>query len=115
MNYANFMPARGRARIDGGGSATIFSATSGGKWVCQTGMVGWQNAATSITVALYEIDATNSAVVFSFSTSATSGLQQVYFGEMGQLASVTNTRMILNTGAITGSVWGAFSGYYQGF
>jgi hypothetical protein len=108
-------PARARLKIDGGGSSTAFASTSGARWVLQAGVFAWANLLNSCTITLYEFNATNSSAFFTFMTSATSGFYSYYLGDHGiQASSSYSSRMVFNTGAITGTVCGMFSGYYTG-
>jgi hypothetical protein len=114
MNILNFPPARGKANIDGGGSATAFSAVTGARWVLTHGFISWANVTSSVTVSLYEIDAANSGVLSLFMVSTTSGFININLGEIGVQASTTGTRLMFNTGAIAATIAGLFAGYYTG-
>lgn len=94
-----------------GESATLITMTAGQKWVLDCFTFGWCSMVDSTTMSLYEIDATNSSVYFSTMLSATSGFGSLYFG--GALASATNTRLVVNTGA-TLSLWGVGTGWTLG-
>ena len=108
-------PARARLKIDGGGSSTAFSAVVGARWVLQAGVFAWANLLNSCTITLYEFNATNSSAFFTFMASATSGFRSYNLGEHGiQASSSYSSRMVFNTGAVTGTVCGLFSGYYTG-
>lgn len=106
--------ANGKPKIDGGGSATAFAAVAGARWNLCNGTYFWANMDTSATVSVYEIDSSNSTVIVTFMTSATTGIYSTEFGDHGFQASQTNTRLMFNTGAVAGTIGGIFTGFYTG-
>ena len=114
MDYNNFPRARGVAATDGGGSATLFSALTGGRWNVMNGTISFVNMVNSCTISLYELDSTDSARIVDFMSSATSGSFIFQAGPIGIAASVTSSRFVLITGAVTGTICAVFSGYYTG-
>lgn len=116
MDIYNHPAIRGVAVADVAGSATIFSASSGGKWNVMNGTISFVNMTNSCTIALYEIDATNSAPIITFMSSATSGSIPFIVGPPGIVASATNSRfvLIIGTNSAAGSVGAVFSGYGTG-
>jgi hypothetical protein len=108
-------PARGHPNLDGGGSATAFSAVSGSRWVLQGGAIGWQNMAAIATISLIELDTTNSGVIFTFVASLSNGIANFFLGEHGMQASSSySSRLVMNAGAVAGTITGMFTGYYTG-
>jgi hypothetical protein len=114
MNYPIQNPARGRVFIDGGGSATAFAGVAGSRWVLTNGFIAWQNVVASVTFLLYEIDSTNSNPFIQLTMSTTGGFCSMELGDVGNQASTTGTRLMMNTGAVVGTFTAVFSGYYTG-
>jgi hypothetical protein len=107
-------PARGRAILDGGGSVTAFAASTGNRWVLTHAALAYCGVAGSVTVALYDIDGTNSNVIWQGNISATVGSFAINLGLVGNQASATATRLMLYMGAVAGTLTGLFAGYYTG-
>lgn len=114
MNIYQFPRAFGKVAVDGGGSATVFSALAGGRWNLLAGELGYTSLLNSCTVSLYEIDSSQSSVYFRTMTSATSGVLHFNYGPIGAQASATTSRLVIEIGTYVGSFHGAFSGYYVG-
>jgi hypothetical protein len=107
-------PARGRVYLDGGGSATAFAATTGNRWVLTHAALAYSQMVPSATVALYEIDGTNSNVIWQGNVSATVGSFAINLGLVGNQASATATRLMVYAAAVAGTITGLFAGYYTG-
>jgi len=114
MNFPIQSPARGRVFIDGGGSATAFAGVAGSRWVLTQGFVAWQNVIASVTFALYEINDSQSNAFIQLVMSTTGGFCNFDMGDVGNQASTTGTRLIVNTGSVVGTFTGIFAGYYTG-
>lgn len=115
MNIGNQSVLYSRVKIDGGGSSTVFASATGSRWVLQNAVIGWANMLNSATISLYEFNATNSTQFFQFMVSATSGIQGIYFGELGcQASSSYSSRLVFNTASVAGTVCGVFSGFQTG-
>lgn len=115
MDTGNHSPLRARLKIDGGGSSTAFASATGSRWVWTAGNITWANLDTSCTFSLYEFNATNSAQFWQFLATATNGIVNIEFGDIGiQASSSYSSRMVFNTGAVAGTVCGLFVGYQTG-
>jgi hypothetical protein len=78
------------------------------------GFISWANLLSTVTVSLFEMDASQSAVFMTLMVSATSGYVPIVLGDVGFQASVAASRMFINTGPIAGTFTAFFSGYYTG-
>jgi hypothetical protein len=107
-------PARGKVYIDGGGSATAFVAQTGGRWVLTHAAMAYSQMVASATIALYEINSTDSNVIWQGNISATVGFANINLGDVGCQASATGTRLMMYTAAVAGTFTGIFAGYYTG-
>jgi hypothetical protein len=114
MDVFQYTPARGRVKIDGGGSATAFGLIAGARWVLTAAAIFWANLTSSVTVSLYDIDSTNSSQFVQFMASSTNGFCQMALEDTGIQASATGTRLVFNTGAVAGTFTALFTGYYTG-
>jgi hypothetical protein len=67
------------------------------------------------TISLMELDTTNSSVLWTFVASLSNGATHFFLGEHGlQASSSYSSRLLLNAGAVAGTISGMFCGYYTG-
>lgn len=115
MDVGAYSPLNARVKIDGGGSSTVFGSATGSRWNLKSALVGWSNLDTSVTISLYEFNATNSTQFFQFMATATHGIVDFAFPDFGvQASSSYASRLVFNVGAVAGTVCGLFVGYQTG-
>lgn len=101
-----------RLTINGAGSSSIATMTSGLRWNLYTVNLGWNALTTTCTFNLYEIDDSQSSIFFGFGISTSSGYANLFVG--GVAASATNTRLMANVSGASGTVHAMFTGWTSG-
>jgi hypothetical protein len=115
MDFTKFDRLNAYCSISGSVSAVLFASMSGARWNLVAYQIAYCAISAASTFTLTERDATNSANIFTFKTTLTSGFVTAYLSDLGFQASASFSSLnFVGSPTDNGRFYGLFIGYRSG-